>query len=57
MDDIYYEWQQIGSFAKVTAIDSQSLCEVCVIVPAKTAQVDAHRLAYRKLKRVLESGD
>lgn len=51
---IYFEFVPIGPQIKVSAIDSLTRTEVCVIVPRTTMRKDMEALALRKLQRALE---
>lgn len=50
-DEIYLEFQIIGQYQKLTAIDAKSHIEVSVSGPASTSREHITRLAVRKLKR------
>lgn len=53
MAEVYFEFQQIGAYVKVTAIDPETLVEVSVTGSAAASQHDLKQLALRRLQFVL----
>jgi hypothetical protein len=53
MAEVYFEFQQIGSYVKVTAIDPVSMVEVSVTGAAAASQQNLKQLALRRLEYVL----
>jgi hypothetical protein len=52
--EVYFEFTQVGSSVKVTAIDAASGVEVTVIGPAAAAPSQLQQLALAKLKVRME---
>jgi hypothetical protein len=52
--EVYFEFTQVGSSVKVTAIDAASGVEVTVIGPATAAPSQLQQLALAKLKVRME---
>jgi len=53
MAEVYFEFQQIGGYVKVTAIDPVTLVEVSVTGAASASQQSLKQLALRRLEYVL----
>ena len=53
MAEIYFEFQRIGNFVKVTAIDPVTLTEVSVTGAATATEHQLKQLALRRLEFVL----
>lgn len=53
MAEVYFEFQQIGAYVKVTAIDPDTLVEVSVTGAASAGQQSLKQLALRRLQFVL----
>jgi hypothetical protein len=53
MAEVYFEFQQIGAYVKVTAIDPDTLVEVSVTGAASASQQSLKQLALRRLQYVL----
>ncbi len=53
MAEVYFEFQQIGVYVKVTAIDPETLVEVSVTGAAAASQQHLKQLALRRLQFVL----
>lgn len=53
MAEVYFEFQQIGAYVKVTAIDPETLVEVSVTGAASASQQSLKQLALRRLHYVL----
>jgi len=53
MAEVYFEFQQIGAYVKVTAIDPETLVEVSVTGAATASQQNLKQLALRRLQYVL----
>ncbi len=53
MGEVYFEFQQIGAYVKVTAIDPATLVEVSVTGAASASQHSLKQLALRRLEYVL----
>lgn len=51
---VYFEFLPIGPQIKVSAIDSLTKVEVCIIAPKTAMRKDMENLALRKLQRALE---
>lgn len=54
---VYFEFVPLGQQIKVSAIDSITNVEVCIIAPKSTMRRDMERVALRKLQRALERHD
>jgi len=55
MQEVLFEFRQIGNSVKVTAIDPQSGTEVSIVGAANMTQYSLKQAALRKLKRVIEN--
>ncbi|MCC7049441.1 MAG: hypothetical protein IT562_22215 [Alphaproteobacteria bacterium] len=53
MPEVYFEFQQIGNYVKVTAIDSATMVEVSVTGAASAGRQSLQQLALRRLEYVL----
>jgi hypothetical protein len=53
MAEVYFEFQQIGGYVKVTAIDPLTMVEVSVTGAASASQHSLKQLALRRLEYVL----
>ena len=53
MAEIYFEFQQVGAYVKVTAIDPVTLVEVSVTGAASAGEQSLKQLALRRLQYVL----
>jgi hypothetical protein len=51
--DVFLEFQRVGQFVKVTAIDPESLTEVSIMGPPSVSEDTLGRNAMRKLAYVL----
>lgn len=51
--DVFLEFQRVGQFVKVTAIDPESLTEVSIMGPPSASEDTLGRNAMRKLAYVL----
>jgi hypothetical protein len=51
---IYLEFQIVGDYQRVCAVDGGSGEEVVIITPARTSRADCEALAVRKLQRKLD---
>lgn len=51
---VLFEFHQIGSYVRVTAVDPNTYTEVSVQGPASASQSDLMRLALRRLQYVLD---
>ncbi|MFO0995157.1 MAG: hypothetical protein U1F33_00635 [Alphaproteobacteria bacterium] len=51
--DVFLEFQRVGQFIKVTAIDPESLTEVSIMGPPSASEDTLGRNAMRKLAYVL----
>ncbi|MPZ11650.1 MAG: hypothetical protein GEU89_15800 [Kiloniellaceae bacterium] len=51
--EIIFEFQRVGGYVKVSAIDTQTSAEVSIVGPPSAGQVQLERLAVRKLEYVL----
>jgi hypothetical protein len=51
--EVYFEFQRVGNFVKVTAIDPVTLTEVSVTGAATATQAQLKQLALRRLQFVL----
>ena len=51
---IYFEFIVAGKFVKVTAIDSETQCEACVVAPVGSPRSALESAAQRKLAYVLK---
>lgn len=51
--EIIFEFQRIGGYVKVSAVDTQTSAEVSIVGPPSAGQVELERLAARKLEYVL----
>jgi Domain of unknown function (DUF6898) len=54
--EVYFEFIQIGSSVKVTAIDAASGAEVTAVGPATATPAELQQLALAKLKARLARG-
>lgn len=54
MGEIYFEFQRIGAYVKVTAIDPVTLVEVSVSGAASASEQSLKQLALRRLEFVLK---
>ncbi len=53
MAEILFEYVQLGNSMKVTAIDTATSTEVCVITPINISQQQMQQLALQKLQYVM----
>jgi hypothetical protein len=53
MAEVYFEFQQVGNYVKVTAIDPVTMVEVSVTGAASASQYSLQQLALRRLEYVL----
>ena len=53
MAEILFEYVQFGNSMKVTAIDTATSTEVCVITPINISQQQMQQLALQKLHYVM----
>lgn len=53
MAEVYFEFQQVGAYVKVTAIDPVTLVEVSVTGAASAGEQSLKQLALRRLQYVL----
>ncbi|MCC6467044.1 MAG: hypothetical protein IT563_01885 [Alphaproteobacteria bacterium] len=53
MAEVYFEFLQIGSYVKVTAIDSATMVEISVTGAASASRQSLQQLALRRLEYVL----
>ncbi|MCK6452146.1 MAG: hypothetical protein L6R19_15040 [Alphaproteobacteria bacterium] len=51
--EVYFEFQRIGAYVKVTAIDPDTLVEVSVTGAATATEAQLKQLALRRLRFVL----
>lgn len=51
--EVYFEFQRVGNFVKVTAIDPVTLTEVSVTGAASATEMQLKQLALRRLQFVL----
>lgn len=51
--EIIFEFQRIGGYVKVSAVDTLTSAEVSIVGPPSAGQVALERLAARKLEYVL----
>ncbi|MGF1628238.1 MAG: hypothetical protein ACFCUT_02095 [Kiloniellaceae bacterium] len=51
--EIIFEFQRVGGYVKVSAIDTLTSAEVSIVGPPSAGQVQLERLAARKLEYVL----
>ncbi len=52
--EIIFEFQRVGGYVKVSAVDTQTSAEVSIVGPPSAGQVQLERLAARKLEYVLK---
>ncbi|MEQ8356810.1 MAG: hypothetical protein RH942_14805 [Kiloniellaceae bacterium] len=52
--EIIFEFQRVGGYVKVSAVDTLTSAEVSIVGPPSAGQVHLERLAARKLEYVLE---
>lgn len=52
--EIIFEFQRVGGYVKVSAVDTQTSAEVSIVGPPSAGQVQLERLAARKLEYVLQ---
>lgn len=52
--EIIFEFQRVGGYVKVSAVDTLTAAEVSIVGPPSAGQVELERLAARKLEYVLE---
>ncbi len=53
LEEVIFEFYQIGNSVKVSAVDPASLVEVSIVGPANAPRAQLQRVALRKLKYVL----
>ncbi len=53
LDEVIFEFYQVGNSVKVSAVDPASLVEVSIVGPATAPRAQLERTALRKLKYVL----
>lgn len=51
--EIIFEFQRVGGYVKVSAVDTATAAEVSIVGPPSAGQVELERLAARKLEYVL----
>jgi hypothetical protein len=51
--EIIFEFQRVGGYVKVSAVDTETSAEVSIVGPPSAGQVQLERLAARKLEYVL----
>ncbi len=51
--EIIFEFQRVGGYVKVSAVDTLTSAEVSIVGPPSAGQVQLERLAARKLEYVL----
>jgi hypothetical protein len=51
--EIIFEFQRVGGYVKVSAVDTVTSAEVSIVGPPSAGQVQLERLAARKLEYVL----
>lgn len=51
--EIIFEFQRVGGYVKVSAVDTETSAEVSIVGPPSAGQVELERLAARKLEYVL----
>lgn len=52
--EIIFEFQRVGGYVKVSAVDTQTSAEVSIVGPPSAGQVQLERLAAQKLEYVLQ---
>ena len=52
--EIIFEFQRVGGYVKVSAVDTQTSAEVSIVGPPSAGQVQLERLAAQKLEYVLK---
>jgi len=52
--EIIFEFQRVGGYVKVSAVDTMTSAEVSIVGPPSAGQVQLERLAARKLEYVLK---
>ena len=52
--EIIFEFQRVGSYVKVSAVDTLTSAEVSIVGPPSAGQVHLERLAAQKLEYVLQ---
>ncbi len=53
LEEVIFEFYQVGNSVKVSAIDPASLVEVSIVGPANAPRAQLERTALQKLKYVL----
>jgi len=53
LDEVIFEFYQVGNSVKVSAVDPASLVEVSIVGPANASRGQLERTALNKLKYVL----
>ena len=56
-EEVLLEFQQIGAVVKVSAVDPETLTEVCISGPASAGEAALGQAAIRKLRYVLARRD
>ena len=51
--EIIFEFQRVGGYVKVSAVDTLTSAEVSIVGPPSAGQVQLERLAAKKLEYVL----
>jgi len=54
MREIIFEFQRVGGYVKVSAVDPLTSAEVSIVGPPSAGQVQLERLAAQKLEYVLQ---
>ena len=52
--EIIFEFQRVGGYVKVSAVDTLTSAEVSIVGPPSAGQVHLERLAAQKLEYVLQ---
>ena len=52
--EIIFEFQRVGGYVKVSAVDTLTSAEVSIVGPPSAGQVQLERLAAQKLEYVLQ---
>ncbi|MDA0230986.1 MAG: serine hydroxymethyltransferase [Proteobacteria bacterium] len=52
--EVYLEFQRVGDYVKVSAIDAETNIESSIVGASRTTQQQLTRLAVRKLEYVME---